>query len=541
MKLTFSKESAGCTAVVLTASALFLGYAVGGTRAAQLWCFLLPFALLVFCSDLYPKLRKPAALLLLLGAFLSDADTGIRGYIAAVYQSDLLSGFVVESVANTHSAEAAEYFMTVWPDVLFWVFLSVLTFAVQGFAVLKYLRTSESHPLSYQKLTAGLVVVFLILAAVGWISRPWRHQYPVLVWMRFAEHVQTFKDDWAAIEDERADEEKTAAAQLISADTEPKTIVLMVGESITRDNLGLYGYSRNTTPKLTAFAKANSDFRFIPDAWSADASTVAAFRSMFDFRVTGDGQEPTGNLFAFFKAAGWHITWISNQDDYAIKSEWMDYADEQIVLNRLAGRSSKSMDDVVLAPLEKALRNKKDRQLIVVHMIGAHPHFMLRHPDDMKPLWDDNDAVTQSLEAEGRSSFVQISRQHYDLTVLYQDQILEESLQLTKSLAGNSSSLWFFLSDHGVETGDRGDRTGHSQTTPGGYRIPVLMWADSKTAQKLHFDRIPKQSFRSDWLSYTLLDAAGIRWKEEVLERSVFRPDYLWLAPASKQRFEPTK
>lgn len=75
MKLTFSKESAGCTAVVLTASALFLGHAVGGTRAAQLWCFLLPFALLVFCSDLYSKLRKPAALLLLLGAFLSDADT----------------------------------------------------------------------------------------------------------------------------------------------------------------------------------------------------------------------------------------------------------------------------------------------------------------------------------------------------------------------------------------------------------------------------------------------------------------------------------
>ena len=67
------------------------------------------------------------------------------------------------------------------------------------------------------------------------------------------------------------------------------------------------------------------------------------------------------------------------------------------------------------------------------------------------------------------------------------------------------------------------------------------MWADSKTAQKLHFDRIPKQSFRSDWLSYTLLDAAGIRWKEEVLARSVFRPDFLWQAPASKQRFEPTK
>ena len=259
---------------------------------------------------------------------------------------------------------------------------------------------------------------------------------------------------------------------------------------------------------------------------------------MFDFRLSADDKEPTGNLFAFFKVAGWHITWISNQDDSAIKSEWASYADDLIVLNRLAGRSARSLDGVVLEPLREALENEHDRQLIVVHMIGAHPHFLLRHPENMKPLWTDHDEISKAMEAAGRSTVVRLSRQHYDLTVTYQDQILSQSLELARSASKNDTALWFYLSDHGVETGLNEDRTGHSQTTPSGYRIPLLMWASPSFANKLHFAEITNRSFRADWLSSSLLDAAGIRWKEEIPSRSVFSSQYRWEAPASKLRFE---
>ena len=67
--------------------------------------------------------------------------------------------------------------------------------------------------------------------------------------------MQAFKDDWVTIEDERADEERAAAAQVLSSDVSPKTIVLMIGESMTRDNMSLYGYPRKTTPELSALAR----------------------------------------------------------------------------------------------------------------------------------------------------------------------------------------------------------------------------------------------------------------------------------------------
>ena len=95
MGLRFSKEPLLCSAIVLSAAALFLAYAVGGTRAAQLWCFLLPFVLFLNLTDGFPRLRTPAALLLSAGALLLTADTGLRGFLKSVYQSDLHSGFVV--------------------------------------------------------------------------------------------------------------------------------------------------------------------------------------------------------------------------------------------------------------------------------------------------------------------------------------------------------------------------------------------------------------------------------------------------------------
>ena len=539
MGLRFSKEPLLCSAVVLSAAALFLAYAVGGTRAAQLWCFLLAFVLFLNLADGFPRLRTPAALLLSAGALLLTADTGLRGFLKSVYQSDLHSGFVVESVANTHPGEAMEYLQTVWPDALLWSGLALLTLLIQGVAVRWLCRTPTRHEAPLRKLTLAVLVLCLLLSAAGWLIRPWRHQYPVISWIRFANFVQAFKDDWATIEDERADEERAAAAQVLSSDVSPKTIVLMIGESMTRDNMSLYGYPRKTTPELSALAQEEGGLRFIRDAWSADASTVASFRSMFDFRLSSDGREPTGNLFAFFKAAGWHITWISNQDDSAIKSEWAGYADDLIVLNRLSGRSTRSLDGVVLEPLRRALAESSGHRLIVVHMIGAHPHFLLRHPEGMKPLWPDHDEISKAMDAAGRSAIVRLSREQYDLTVVYQDQILSQSLNLVRTAVGTDPALWFYLSDHGVETGLHEDRTGHSQTTPSGYRIPLLMWASPPLAEKLRFSEMPNRSFRSDWLSPSLLDAAGIRWKEEVPSRSVFSEKYRWEAPESKRRFEP--
>ena len=107
-----TKETARAISAILALSLAFLVYGVGGTRALQLWCFLFPASLLFLLSDYWRQLRIPARLLLGLTCALSAIDTGIRGFLKDVYQSDILSGFVVESVANTHTSESLEFIGT---------------------------------------------------------------------------------------------------------------------------------------------------------------------------------------------------------------------------------------------------------------------------------------------------------------------------------------------------------------------------------------------------------------------------------------------
>ena len=533
-----TKETARAISAILALSLAFLVYGVGGTRALQLWCFLFPASLLFLLSDFWRQLRIPASLLLGLTCALSAIDTGVRGFLKDVYQSDLLSGFVVESVANTHTSETLEFLGTVWPDLLLWCGLALLTFILQIWIIRRRSKQTVSTPIDHRRIALVILTFLITLSAVSWIVRPWRHQFPVLSWLRFQSFVVAYHLDWQHAEEERQQEVDTAKKEALPISTKPRTIVLMIGESITRDNMSLYGYPRQTTPRLDARATQDSQFRFIPDAWSLDASTVASFRSMFDFWLPYDQKEPTGNVFAFFRAAGYQVTWISNQDDKAIKSEWIAHSDKQIILNRLAGRSSRSMDDVTLAPLKEALTDPAPHKLIVVHMIGAHPHFSLRYPEGLQPTWSDNDEVSQKMKADDRSLVVQHSRNQYDLAVLYQDRVLAESLTLTETSSKQTPAFWLYLSDHGVETGAYDDRSGHSQTTPSGYRIPVLMWASPSLSTQWAWSDLQNRSFRSDWLPSVLFSAAGIELKTPT-PPSVLSKDYQWQDPPSKTRFLP--
>ena len=531
-----TKETARAVIVILLLSAAFLMYGVAGTRALQLWCFLFPASILFLLSDYWRQLRCPASLFLGLSCALSAIDTGTRGFLKHVYQSDLLSGFVVESVANTHTSESLEYLGTIWPDLLLWSGLSLITFILQAWIIRHRCKQTKSTPIEYRRLAVFFLIFLVTLSATSLIVRPWRNQFPVFSWLRFQSQVLAYHDDWQHAEEERQKEINTAKNAVLPLSVKPRTIVLMIGESITRDNMSLYGYSRQTTPRLDARATKDPQFKFINDAWSLDASTVASFRTMFDFKVPGDTTEPTGNVFAYFRAAGYQITWISNQDDKAIKSEWIAHSDKQIILNRLAGRSSRSMDDVTLEPLKNALADPATHKLIVVHMIGAHPHFSLRYPEGLQPTWSDDDEVSRQMKANDRSIVVQHAREQYDLAVLYQDTVLADSLELTEASSKHIPAFWLYLSDHGVETGNYENRTGHSQTTPSGYRIPFLMWADPTLSTQWVWSDLQHRSFRSDGLRHILFTAAGIELKSQAMP-SLLSKDYQWQDPPSKTRF----
>ncbi len=492
-------------------------------RSLQLQLFSVPFILL--CALPFRRnIRIGFAFLSIFSNLILLAYFGIRGYLGTYYDADLESTFILESLANTSSSEAFEYIWTVLPQVLCWSALTGLVFFVQ--TVLTY-RICSMRPLG-SKIYYGFVVLLCCLAAFGWCKDAWREEFPVSQFAKVFPNVREIHEYWesAAIRNKNL---LVLSRKLINSVSEqPKTIVLVIGESTTSESMSLYGYQRNTTPLLLE-AYRSKELLKAGEAFSVRADTIAAFETMFKFEVPNVDQPL--NVLAFFKEVGYDIFWISNQDDLAIKSEYQSFANHDVSLNRQKGRSAQSMDEKVLPELDKALRNPSKKKLIVVHLMGIHPHFSLRYPGELQPNWQEVGPVEKELEEEGRSLRTKLLKQHYDMAMLYQDSVLHRSLELTKDIAQSGSVSWLYLSDHGSETGERSNFLGHSPKTLGGYAIPFLFWTDNKNFQLSQSDS-NLRAFRGDWLSYLLLDLAEIGCRFPIGEKSWANENYRWIEPA---------
>src|SRR6185503_14600697 len=61
------------------------------------------------------------------------------------------------------------------------------------------------------------------------------------------------------------------------ADDQPRTVVFVLGESVTRLNFPLTGYPRNTTPELGSLG---NELIWFPDVLSSDPSTTPSVQKM---------------------------------------------------------------------------------------------------------------------------------------------------------------------------------------------------------------------------------------------------------------------
>lgn len=536
---------AGLTLIVLPAGLYLLSGDV--KRALQISVLALPFAAAALTAQgasglLRWSLRAAA----LLGFLILTLDAGVRDFLKHIYVTEPMSTFVLEAAANTSPEEALGFFAAQWPALLLWAGVSAAAFALEALLVLRTAPAAPMRPVLRWAWRGLLLVLFSALVLA--LAKPsWRSHLPFWFWPHWVQETAELQADWRRAEEAKRRELATARTLLTGVSHEPQTIVLVLGESTCRDNWSLYGYARATTPRLAHEAQSDPRLAVVRRAWSVDATTVSAFNSMLTFPVTAahiaarrqnapvDGME-AGSVLAFFAAAGWRIDWISNQDDRAVNARYAGWAAAPEFLNRMTGRTSVSLDGRVLPAFERALARPEPRKLIVVHLMGAHPHYALRYPARLAPDWGD-DPVKAHLRALGRSPWVVISRNQYDAAMRYQDEVVAKLLELTRRRADDSGveTEWIYLSDHGQETGEAINRAGHSAATPAGYRVPMLMWSASGEV----FKPLEERPFRTDRLSPLLLSLAGIHWRGEDEREAFTSGRWQWTPPVLGAR-DPT-
>jgi glucan phosphoethanolaminetransferase (alkaline phosphatase superfamily) len=238
-----------------------------------------------------------------------------------------------------------------------------------------------------------------------------------------------------------------------------ETIVIVLGESSSRERWQLFGYGRPTTPRLVeqtgliAFSGVTANANFT-------AATVPVLITGKSLEVL-DPVDPT--IIDLARGAGFHTTVISNQNHHSAAEDPFS-----IMLHRAdryvqAGRAA---DDSLITPhLDDALR-RAGKKLILLHTYGSHPSVARRTPASKKPFEDE-----------------------YDNSISYTDLLLAQWISLVERRAQGGPAMLAYISDHGLSLGAEGGSLYVHGNTPSAYQVPMLIWASGEVwkAHKCRF------------------------------------------------------
>ncbi|WP_258642818.1 phosphoethanolamine transferase CptA [Pseudomonas sichuanensis] len=321
-----------------------------------------------------------------------------------------------------------------------------------------------------------------------------------------------------------------------SGDT-PRTLVLVLGESTTREHMHLYGYNRDTTPNLDALAASDKGLTVFRNVVSPRPYTIEVMQQILTF---GDEQHPDRfltdpSLINLMKQAGYKTFWITNQQTMTKRNTMLttfsQQTDEQVYLNNQRNQNASQYDDVVLAPFEKALQDPTQKKFIIIHLLGTHMDYRYRYPADYEHF-KDNAGAPAALSPDKVQTY-----NFYDNAVRYNDYVVSSLIKRYAATTPNGFLL--YLSDHGEDVYSSGqhDRLGRNEGDPTRpmYTIPFLLWT-SPSWQASHprdLQAMASRPYSSSHLIHTLSDLAGLSYDRYEPAKSLvstqFSPGPRWI------------
>ncbi len=299
---------------------------------------------------------------------------------------------------------------------------------------------------------------------------------------------------------------------------QPLLVVLVVGESLRSDHLGLNGYARNTTPQLAALG---SELLSFPDVASTANWTNQAVPGIVSLPLAAQ----QASVLQTFAEAGFRTAWLSNQEQirYSRGADVAEYA--------LNSQDFHLRTDANLLPMFTSfVRQAGPRQFVVLHMIGSHVPYEERYLADSKvfrPTLSDL-GVDQPLPADKAAAI-----NSYDNTVVEADQFLARVIEVLRR--ERRPAVLLFTADHGENLfDDQRHLFMHAQKGPTRYdtHVPLLAWMNAAyrarypaLAQALAANRLKKISHAGVFA--TLLELGDVDWDGRDQQRSFASASYL--------------
>ena len=275
-------------------------------------------------------------------------------------------------------------------------------------------------------------------------------------------------------------------------------VVFIIGESLQRNFMSLYGYYLPTTPNLQALEQSGNLIAF-SDVVSPGAKTNDVLKYVLNFgNYESEKQRPWSanlDIVNLARLANYETFWISNQERYGqwavasgASAQMTDHSDftNQIPVYKYAY----SLDEVMLPsiknfksgarklPLARKDESsaaevngtqKKDK-FFILHLMGSHPSYEFRYPKSFAKF----SAADISREPLDEGQKKELA--HYLNTVAYNDFIVSEIYKIFAS----DNTLIVYFSDHAQSLYQYRGKLIHGGINRFTLEIPLIFMASDK-------------------------------------------------------------
>lgn len=298
----------------------------------------------------------------------------------------------------------------------------------------------------------------------------------------------------------------------VTSTADAPDVVVVLGEALRSDHLGINGYRRQTTPLLAK----ETDLVSFPNVYS---DYIFTHLSIPHIVTRADSVNPDiaysePSFISLFNKAGYESQWISNQDNVNSYVYFLHEADSLVYSN--AAKSlydfSSWYDADLLLHISRALQEGKGSKLLVIHSIGSHWWYKSHYPDSLavfKPELDSR--ILSELTDE------QIINS-YDNTVIATDRFIADIIAMLRE----RNAILIYISDHGESLGENGNYL-HKGDSPELHNPACFVWwsesyanafPDKVRALRQNKDR----RWRTDAIFHSVVDGAGL--ETAVLDRN---------------------
>ena len=254
-------------------------------------------------------------------------------------------------------------------------------------------------------------------------------------------------------------------------DNKKKNIVLIIGESLTKDRMSLFNLRNKTTnPKLSKRELIKFSNSYANHVWTVKALSFALTEAS---QYNSIDYYNANTIIDVAKKSGLKTHWYSNQATKgrmnAMITVIADSAENTKFTDDLAVGLSSQYDSKLLEMVQRDIEVKNlssnDSNLIVFHLIGNHFLYCKRFPSDFMP----------EMKATNH-------QECYDKSVLYNDVIVDQIIDQLDKFSGDTPLSVFYFSDHGVLFDEKSD-LGESKRMVSNFKrpmaeIPMIFWSN---------------------------------------------------------------